>query len=51
VIWQEEERIAKKFVAALALHELINEVSVAEVSAKYGLHAKVLQDLQVCHDC
>lgn len=45
---QEDERIAKKFYGALALHDYVNEVSMEDVVAKYGLtHKGPLQDLQV----
>lgn len=44
---QEDERVAKKLYVALVLHDIISEVPMAAVEAKYGMHRNMIAKLQV----
>jgi len=47
LLLQEDERIARKFFVALVLHEIINEVPMETVVAKYGVDRHKISRLQV----
>jgi len=46
---QEEERVAKKLYVSLILHEIINEVPMDKVLAKYAMNRNSIARLQVGH--
>lgn len=43
---QEAERVARKFFASLVLHDLISELPMGEVVAKYGLQKGPIGQMQ-----